>query len=114
MDKNLRPLQKIDVDKYAMLRGTLDEAEALLPPGASVLILPGGGADELIDILTCRKCGRLVCPPHDRNVRRRRSESMIKVPMDEKRFTPFFPERIALELAERLQLVVPGDEHDPE
>ena len=96
--------QRINVEDYAELKSIVDAS--LAPMGAGSLILPNGGADRLIERLTCQKCGRLVCPVHDRSMRQKHREPLIKVPLDETRWTPFFPERIAQEVSDGLLLTV--------
>ena len=97
--KNKKP--RISIDEYARLH---DIAGSALPDGMDLLVLPGGAVDKLVERLKCRKCGRVVCPVHDKTVRQKRGETMIKVPLSENEWTPFFPERVAQEFADGLEV----------
>ena len=104
MDQDI-PVQRIGVDEYTRLTDALSPlAEEML--GAEAIVLPSGGADMLIDLLTCIRCGTVVCPRHDRQVRQRGQEDMVKVPLSAHEWTPFFPKRIIDMVASKLQVVV--------
>ena len=92
---------RISVDEYARLHDIASEA---LPDGMDVLVLPGGAADKLVERLKCRKCRRVVCQAHDKAMRPKRGEALIKVPLNEREWTPFFPERVAREFADGLEV----------
>ena len=96
--------QNISVEDFADIRSVIEEAKDALP-GVDVLVLPGDGADMLIELLTCR-CGKVVCPQHMKLVRQRGKESMIKVPLDKDTWTPYFPQRVAQIIADQLKVVV--------
>ena len=101
--------QRISVEDYAELSGVVAEINESLQEefgDGDVMVLPGGGADRLIEMLTCYKCGKVVCPRHNRGLRPRRNDIMMKVPLDEENWTPYFPRRIAERLARELKVVV--------
>ena len=97
--------EPVHIDEYTELRHVLDKAEEKLY-GADIMILPEGGSDLLIERLKCKRCGRFVCPPHDREVRQKRRESMVRVPMNDEQWSPYFPRRVALAIANELKVVV--------
>ena len=54
---------KLPVDEFARLQDMARQA------GTEILILPGGGHEELEEYLTCRMCGKFVCYKHNPSVK---------------------------------------------
>ena len=68
---------KLPVDEYARLQDLDREA------GTEILILPGGGHEELEEYLTCRVCGRFVCYKHNPSVKPTYKEEAMCIPTPE-------------------------------
>ena len=94
--------QSLCVDQYAQLQDIAREA------GSDVLILPGGGHEQLEEYLTCKRCGRFVCYRHNPGIKPGYREPSVSIPLPEGNFwSRPIPEKLVRKFSDQL-VVVPG------